>query len=137
MPAPFLRRIAAWSGIGVAIAVFGAVAWVIEILTSTQVWYRGQTVLAYEAVNIARANALFTDRGIQGRFVGGLVVGGAPVDYCDPLLEFWFGEYIVVHQIMIVVLMIACIVMAIALWKLYAKVARLEAVAASPRDASE
>jgi len=130
MPAPLLRRIAAWSGIGIAIAVFSAIAWVIEILTSVQVWERGQTILAYEAVNTARANALFADRGIQGRFVGGLVVGGAPVDYCDPLLEFWFGEYIVVHQIMIVVLMIACIVMAIALWKLYAKVARLEAAAA-------
>ncbi len=130
MPAPLLRRIAAWSGIGVAIAVFGAIAWVIDELSYVQMWYRGQTVLAYEAVNIARANALFAERGIQGRFVGGLVVGGATVDYCDPLLEFWFGEYIVVHQIMIVVLMIACIVMAIALWKLRAKVARIEAAAA-------
>lgn len=130
MPAPFLRRIAAWSEIGIAIAVFSAIAWVIEILACVHVWYRGRTIFAFEGVNADRVNAMFADRGLPERLVGGLDMFGQPNDDCDPLLEFWFGEYIVVHQIMIVVLMIACIVMAIALWKLCAKVARLEAPAA-------
>lgn len=111
--------------------MFVAAMWVIEELAWWHVWYRGQSIFAYEAINIPRVNALFADKAIPDRFVGGLVVGGAPVDYCDPLLNYWFGDYIATHYAVIGALMVVCIAMAIALWRLWTKVVRLERLIAA------
>ena len=91
-----------------AIAVVTAM-WYMDSIRMLHIWERGQTILAYEAIDANRANRLFADRGIPGRFQGGLLVGGAPVDYCDPLLEFWFERDLVYYRIVSYILAAACV----------------------------
>ncbi len=134
MAKSLVRRTASWFGACVAIAVFTAAMWVIEELAYVQMWYRGRSLFAFEAVNTNRVNALFADKAIPHRFTGGLDMFGSPVDDCDPLLDYWFGNYITTHYIVIGTLMIACVVMAIALWRLYARVAHFERLGLSAQS---
>lgn len=131
MPSSFARRTASWVGVTVSIAAFAAAIWMIEELAWWHMWYRGQSIFAYEAMNIPRANALFADKAIPHRFIGGLDMFGSPVDDCDPLLDYWFGDYIATHYVVIGALMIACVAMAMALWRLWTKVVRLERLSAA------
>lgn len=111
--------------------MFVAAMWVIEELAYVQMWYRGRTLFVYEGLNTNRVNALFADKAIPHRFVGGLDTFGSPVDDCDPLLDYWFGDYIATHYAVIGALMVVCIAMAIALWRLWTKVVRLERLSAA------